>query len=261
LQLKWQIENLLLTFRLQYLLKPLFMRSFALYCLLLICLSNSNALFAQTKIRKNTSLLNFKNLTGWHVDVPEADQNPNIRPSFIIRNGMMVSMGKPEGHLITDQVYQNYRLVVEYRFAGEAGNCGILVHASKPRRLYGMFPQSIEVQMMHQHAGDFWVIGEDIEVKDMEKYRGPREKWGFEEDKNRQIVATSMAEKPLGEWNQTVVECLNGEVKVWVNGQMVNHGFNCTVTKGQIALQAEGAEVEFRKVMISPIKKLSEKLK
>jgi len=27
-------------------------------------------------------------------------------------------------------VYQNYRLEVEYRFAGKPGNCGVLVHAS-----------------------------------------------------------------------------------------------------------------------------------
>ena len=49
------------------------------------------------------------------------------------------------------------------------GNCGILVHASTPRRLYGMFPQSIECQMHRGNAGDFWCIGEDISVPDMEQ--------------------------------------------------------------------------------------------
>lgn len=39
---------------------------------------------------------------------------------------------------------------------------------------------------------------------------------------------------------------------------MVNEGFNCTVNKGQIAIQAEGAEVEFRKINLLPIKELSE---
>ncbi|HPH20747.1 MAG TPA: DUF1080 domain-containing protein, partial [Haliscomenobacter sp.] len=46
--------------------------------------------------------------------------------------------------------------------------------------------------------------------------------------------------------------------KVWLNEVLVNHGFGATATKGQIALQAEGAEVEFRKVMLTPIKKISE---
>jgi hypothetical protein len=53
------------------------------------------------------------------------------------------------------------------------------------------------------------------------------------------------------------VECLKDTVKVWLNGQLVNHGWNATAQKGQVALQAEGAEVEFRKVMLTPIKTIS----
>src|SRR5690606_37501727 len=76
-------------------------------------------------------------------------------PSFMVRDGLLVSMGMPPGHLITEQSFSHYKLVVEYRFSKGPGNCGVLVHASTPRRLYGMFPQSIEVQMMHENAGDF----------------------------------------------------------------------------------------------------------
>ena len=43
----------------------------------------------------------------------------------------------------------------------------MLVHASTPRALYRMFPKSIEVQMFHRNAGDFWCIVEDITVPDM----------------------------------------------------------------------------------------------
>ena len=52
------------------------------------------------------------------------------------------------------------------------------------------------------------------------------------------------------------IECLGNAVKVWVNGDLVNHGFDATASRGQIALQAEGAEVEFRKVRLTPISKL-----
>ena len=44
----------------------------------------------------------------------------------------------------------------------------------------------------------------------------------------------------------------------WVNGDLVNHGTKCTATKGQIALQAEGSEVEFRKLILTPITKLTD---
>lgn len=200
------------------------------------------------------SLFNGRDLSGWHPDVPAMDTNTAARNPFIVRNGLLVSLGRPGGHLITDSVYQNYRLTAEYRFAGAPGNCGVLVHASTPRALYKMFPKSIEVQMMHQNAGDFWCIVEDITVPDMEKRRGPKENWGITEGKGRRIVnLTDGSEKPLGEWNTMTIECLADTVKVWVNGTLVNHGYNSTATKGRIAVQAEGAEVEFRQLLFTPI--------
>lgn len=213
------------------------------------------AFFGAAKAQTGYSLFNGKDLTGWHADVPEMDTNTQAKSPFIVRNGLLVSLGRPGGHLITDSVFQNYRLTVEYRFAGKPGNCGLLVHASTPRALYKMFPKSIECQMMHQNAGDFWCIVEDIEVPEMEKRRGPKEKWGITEGKERRVKnLTDSSEKPLGEWNTMTVECAGNTIKVWVNGDLVNDGFNCTASKGQIALQAEGSEVEFRKVLLAKLK-------
>ncbi|HET9824402.1 MAG TPA: DUF1080 domain-containing protein, partial [Chitinophagaceae bacterium] len=177
---------------------------------------------------------------------------------FIVRNGMLVSLGTPGGHLITNEMYQNYRLQVEYRFANNPGNCGVLVHTSTPRALYKMFPKSIEVQMEHGNAGDFWCIVEDIKVPDMEKRRGPRENWGVTEGKERRIQnLTDNSEKPVGQWNTMIIECVGDSIKVWVNNDLVNYGFDCTANRGQIALQAEGSEVEFRKLELMPITRLN----
>lgn len=204
-------------------------------------------------------LFNGRDLSGWHIDVPEMDKDPNAKSPFLVRNGLLVSMGTPNGHLITDAVYQDYRLEVQYRFAAQPGNCGVLVHASTPRALYDMFPKSIEVQMMHENAGDFWCIVEDISVPDMESRRGPREEWGITEGKKRRILnLTDGSENPVGEWNTMIIECLSNAVKVWVNDDLVNHGFNATADQGQIALQAEGSEVEFRKVHLTPITEFSD---
>ena len=200
-------------------------------------------------------LFNGQDLRGWHVDVPDMDQNPAATNPFIVRDGMLVSLGKPNGHLITDSIYQNYRLRVEYRFPGKPGNCGVLVFASTPRALYKMFPKSIEVQMEHNNAGDFWCIQEDITVPDMEKRRGPKNEWGVSEGKQRRIInLTDSSEKPLGQWNTMIIECKGNSIKVWVNDDLVNDGKNCTASKGQIAIQAEGSEVEFRKVEMTPLK-------
>src|SRR5690349_20542933 len=209
-------------------------------------------------VPETKSLFNGTDLSGWHIDIPAMDKDSTLRNPFIIRNGLLVSLGEPGGHLITDSVYQNYRLEFNYRFAGKPGNCGVLVHASEPRALYKMFPKSIEVQMMHENAGDFWCIQQDITTPDMEARRGPKSEWGVSEGKGRRILnLTDNSEKPLGEWNTMRIECLKDTVKVWVNNDLVNLGYQATAQKGQIAVQAEGAEVEFRKLLLTPIKKLT----
>lgn len=226
------------------------------------------------------SLFNGKNLNGWTMDIPARDKaGPDDKatikdgiitidtqkaewwksiPSFIIRDGVLVSLGMPGGHLITEEEFSNYELVVEYRFTKTPGNCGVLVHASTPRRLYKMFPQSVEVQMEHENAGDFWCIGEDIEVPNMEQRRPRNEDQKFggdSKDARRIIKLAEGAENPLKEWNTMKIVCKGDEIIVHVNDILVNHGFNSTATSGKIALQAEGSEVEFRKVELTPLKK------
>jgi len=224
-------------------------------------------------------LFNGKDLSGWTLDTPVRDEagpedqakiNNGVLmidthtaewwksiPSFIVRDGMLVSLGEPRGHLVTEASFANYELDVEYRFTKTPGNCGVLVHASEPRRLYKMFPQSIEVQMMHENAGDFWCIGENIEVPEMESRR-PRnddsQPYGGDAGDARRILnLVDGVENPAGSWNTMTIRCQSDEIIVHVNGTLVNHGFNSTATSGKIALQAEGSEVEFRKVELTPL--------
>ncbi len=200
-------------------------------------------------------LFNGRDLSGWHADVPDMDTKKELKSPFLVRNGLLVSMGVPNGHLITDKSFKNYSLDVEYRFAGEPGNCGVLVHASTPRSLYKMFPKSIEVQIMHENAGDFWCIVEDITTPDMEERRGPRSEWGITEGKQRRIKnLTDGSEKPPGGWNQMHITCFGDSIRVFLNGDLVNFGYDCTARQGQIAIQAEGAEVEFRKIALTPVR-------
>ena len=201
-------------------------------------------------------LFNGRDLSGWQPDVPTKDKNPDAPASFTVRDGMLVSLGTPRGHLLTEAIYRDYRLEVEYRFPGKPGNCGVLVHASRLRALSAMFPQSIEVQMNHLHAGDFWCIEENISVPDMETRRPRKEgqKYGGSDGDARRILnLTDNSEKPLGEWNTMVIETRGRTLKVTVNGDLVNEGFDSTADRGRIAIQAEGAEVEFRRVQIGPL--------
>ncbi len=215
---------------------------------LILAIVLSIVYFSAFSQNREVSLFNGKDFKGWHVDVPALDNNASASSPFIIRNGMLVSLAVPQGHIITDELYENFDLEVQYRFAGKPGNCGVLVFCSTPRILYKMFPKSIECQLMHLNAGDFWCIGEDIVTTDMEARRGPKKNWGVTEGKERRVKnLTDNSENPLGEWNTMKVRCKRNKITVWVNGDLVNEG-EATVQKGQIALQAEGSEVEFRKV-------------
>jgi len=101
-------------------------------------------------------------------------------------------------------------------------------------------------------------VVENCRIK-LKERRGPKEEWGITEGKRRNIKnLTDGSEKPVGEWNRLIIECVGNSIKVWVNDDLVNFGFDCTTNKGQIALQAEGSEVEFRKLQLMPISKLSE---
>lgn len=218
--------------------------------LILIALASAS-LSAQAR-----PLFNHTDLTGWHADVPAADTTRGLASPFRVTNGLLVVDGEPRGHLISDSVYRNYKLVVEYRFTGKAGNAGVLIHSSTPRALYAMFPKSIEVQMESGNAGDFWCIVEDITVPDMVRRRGPRAEWGITEGKGRRIKhLVDGREKPLGEWNRIVVEAVGRTITVWVNGTLMNRGTNATADRGQIALQSEGAPVEIRTVELTPIRR------
>jgi hypothetical protein len=117
-----------------------------------------------------------------------------------------------------------------------------LVHTTTPNAL-GQWPKSVEVQLFKDNAGDFWVIGTTLDVPNAETRRKGR----------RHVNLTDGSEKPIGEWNKMEILCEGDEITVWVNGDLVNHATNSSATKGAISLQSEGAPIEFRSVVLTPL--------
>ena len=56
--------------------------------------------------------------------------------------------------------------------------------------------------------------------------------------------------KGVGEWNHYYVRCVNGEVRLWVNGEEVSGGTGCEPAEGYLALESEGSPVEFKNIRI-----------
>ena len=205
---------------------------------------------------KPTVPFDGKSLAGWHADVRAEEGAPAPAASFGVEDGMLMSYGLPVGHLITDESYRDYRLTVEYRWPAKPGNCGVLVHCSTPRYLFDEFPKSIECQLLNGNAGDFWCIGETISVPNEAERRAESDPatWGGDAGQSRRILnLTDGSENEVGEWNTMVIECSGTSIDVWVNGDHVNSGHDCTASEGQIAIQAEGAPCQFRRIELEPL--------
>lgn len=189
---------------------------------------------------KPIDLFNGKDLSGWTYDFGGKEVDP--AKVYTVEDGIIKNAGRPSGVMRTNQAYKDYELEVQWRWPGKGGNSGVLIHCSKPRER-NVWPKSLEVQLASQNAGDFWVIGESVTVKDPESRTKGR----------RTINYTDGSEKALGEWNTMVVQVNGGDVKVFVNGDLVNEAWDCSATSGAICLQAEGTPIEYRKVQVRPL--------
>ena len=188
-------------------------------------------------------LFNGKDFTGWTFDTLDKAKPEEI---WSVKDGKIVvnGKGKPNGVIRTEKSFSNYELEFEWRWPDSGGNSGCLIHCSKPR-LMNVWPQSIEVQLMKDNAGDFWQIGETIEVKPEQVAKGKNNK-----PSRRRLNLVDGAEKPLGEWNRMRIVAKDKSIEVYVNGQLVQKGWNASVSEGAISLQSERANVEFRNIRI-----------
>jgi len=188
-------------------------------------------------------LFNGQDLSNWKWETDT--EGTKIDQVWSVADGVLHCKGKTRGYLRTKKDdYQDYRLVVQWRWPAQGGNNGVLVHTTKPGAL-GVWPKSIEVQLAHKNAGDFWVIGTELDVPNEEERRKGR----------RHLNLTDGSERPVGDWNEMEIVCRGDEILVTVNGELVNHATNCSVTRGAISLQSEGTPIEFRKVELRPLKK------
>ena len=65
-----------------------------------------------------------------------------------------------------------------------------------------------------------------------------------------QLPLASDSSKGVGEWNHYYVRAINGEVRLWVNGEEVSGGTGIEPKTGYLCLESEGSPVEFKQVRI-----------
>ena len=199
-------------------------------------------------------LFNGKDLKGWIFF--SKDEDAVVEDVWSVSDGILKCKGRPAGYLQTRQWYRDYELELQWRWSGKkGGNNGVLVHATTPVMFFG-WPQSLEVQLRSGNAGDFWVIGKQVDIRVEDEETRRVEPVAGNQHKHRRIKRLEGSpEKPIGEWNTMRIICDDDTITVFVNDEKVNQGTNCTVNQGGIALQSEGTPAEFRNIRIKPLSK------
>ncbi len=200
--------------------------------------------------------------TGWRALGEDDFANVNGDAGTWTWKGDLVHCtGQPVGVMRTKKPVTNFELVAQWRHLRSGGNSGVFVWASE-KALEGIKPGTlprggIEVQVLDHgykeqfrkqtgRAADWFTTDGDVFPVGTSKMTPfpPTSP-----DGSRSFPSKKLS-KGVGEWNHYYVRGINGEVRLWVNGQEVSGGTNCEPRTGYLCLESEGSPVEFRQLRI-----------
>lgn len=190
--------------------------------------------------KEEITLFNGKNIEGWSFRA--ADPNAKMEDTFSVADGVLCCTGRPAGYLHTTKKFTNYNLKLQWRWpkGSTPGNNGVLIRVHEGEHFHGnVWPRSIEAQLAHRNAGDIWNIGEFPMKVATERTEG-----------RRTVKENLCNERPLGEWNDYEVVVNGGVITLIVNGLVQNRATGAKVMTGPIALQSEGAPIEYRNIRL-----------
>jgi hypothetical protein len=247
---------------------------------------------AADPVKDPIKLFNGKDLTNFYTFLgsPAKGEKPygkNNDPEkvFTVENGMIRVSGKVFGCFVTEEEYENYHLVVEFKWGEKtwaprekaARDSGILLHCVGPDGAAGgVWLESIECQMIEGGTGDFILVKgktqptmtATVEKRGGQSYYNAKGEpanfppgrinwWGRDSGWKdvKGFRGKEDVENPVGEWNTLECVCAGDTITNILNGKVVNKGTSASHTKGKILFQSEGAEVFFRKIELWPLKK------
>lgn len=181
-------------------------------------------------------LWNGKDFSGWKFVL----QDPSVDPTTVwsVKDGDVHCLGVPKGYMRTEKAFKNYKLHAEWRWPGEPGNSGVLLHCQEPDSVW---PACIEAQLHAGSAGDFILMGGSSANEQVDKTKRRLEK------------KEASSEKTPGEWNAYDIICNGDRIELYVNGVPQNVATGTSLTGGTISFQSEGKPVEFRNIYLEPL--------
>lgn len=231
-------------------------------------------------------LFNGKNLDGWYTFIKGRGRNNDPQKVFKVDHGAIHISGEDWGCITTNNEFKNYRLVVEYKwgektFGSRANNArdnGILFHSKGEDGGYdGTWMHSIECNVIEGGTGDFIVVGNHsndymlISPAAPEKQNGSyiyqpggdpvtinsgRINWFGRDPEWKDVKGfrgKNDIEKPIGQWNKLECVVRDSEIFIYLNGTLVNHAIYTKPSEGRIQIQAEGAEIFYRRIDLTPL--------
>lgn len=215
---------------------------------ILCLLALATALQAEpTEVPSFKPLFNGVDLTGW-VDVNTSPE------TWFVRDGLLVCKGLPIGVMRSEKQYENFILHIEWRHTEPGGNSGVFAWSEGTVPADRRLPKGMEIQMLELE----WPVlhpEKDGKPRPIAYVHG--ELFGANglttvPDNPRGSRSQSIENrcKPHGEWNYYDVVCVDGVVKLSVNGKFVNGVSKASVKKGYLCLESEGAEIHFRNIQI-----------
>lgn len=199
---------------------------------------------------------------GWRslIDIDFAKVN-SAADTWKWKGGVLHCTGQPVSVIRTSEQFQNFEMVVEWMHEKPGGNSGVFVwvtpesikrltEAGKPG-----LPQGIEVQVLDHSfttkmkaAGrktDWFGTNGDVFPVGVKMTPFPP----LSPNKNRSYPRRHMA-NGHGKWNHYYIRAVNGEVRLWVNGEEVSGGTGCEPSQGYLCLESEGSPIQFRKIRV-----------
>ncbi len=177
------------------------------------------------------------------------------------KDGVLHCTGKPVSVLRTTKQYENFEMVVEWSHQKSAGNSGVFVWVT-PESVKGLtergkpgLPDGIEVQILDHgytervkaNGGKTDWFGTNGDVFPVRVKMTPFPP--LSPNGQRSFPRKHLA-KGHGEWNHYYIRAINGEVRLWVNGEEVSGGTDCDPSQGFLCLESEGSPIIFRKLRI-----------
>ena len=180
--------------------------------------------------------------------------------TWTFQDGLIKCTGQPVGVIRTAKQYKNFELVVQWRHLKSAGNSGVFVwvpEKSVTDLPKGRLPEGIEVQVLdHGYKEQY------------EKNSGKKADWFSTNGDVFPVGGSKMTPFPptspngqrsfprkelskgINEWNHYYIRAINGEVRLWVNGEEVSVGTGCEPASGFVCLESEGSPIEFKNLRI-----------